>query len=169
MTECLKNAFYDCRSFSTRLVKSSTVIDRRYSLTRLPRTFRATRADFYDTLLVMPLNRNDSDPLEARRRQLAEQERMLSEQRRRLTEELHSTGESPSGLAKPVEPLVWRMEEDGQPDRIAEPTPARKRNLARQRRRDMILVFFLIVLFLIVVGIVLWVAYTHNAAPSNGT
>lgn len=111
-------------------------------------------------------NRNDPDPLEARRQQLAEQERLLSEQRKRLTEQLHQSGES---SAKPAEPPIWRMEEDGLHQRAAEPTPARKKNLAHQRRRDMVLVFGLIILFLIVLGIVLWVAYVHNTAPANGT
>jgi hypothetical protein len=116
----------------------------------------------------MPWNRNDPDPLEARRRQLAEQERLLSEQRRRLTEQLHQSGESPPASVKPAEPPVWRMEEDGRHERVADPTPARKRNLARQRQRDMILFFVFIGLFLIVLVIVLWVAYVHNTAPING-
>jgi hypothetical protein len=116
----------------------------------------------------MPWKRNDPDPLEARRRQLAEQERLLSEQRKRLTEELRRSGEFPAADAKPAEPPVWRMEEDGLHYRVAEPAPARRRNLARQRQRDMILVFGLIILFLIVVGIVLWVAYVRNTAPVNG-
>jgi len=114
----------------------------------------------------MPWNRNDPDPLEARRRQLAEQERLLSEQRRRLTAQLH--GESSPASVKPAEPPVWRMEENGRHERIADPTPARKRNLARQRQRDMILFFVFIGLFLIVLVIVLWVAYVHNTAPING-
>lgn len=116
----------------------------------------------------MPWNRNDPDPLEARRRQLAEQERLLAEERRRLTELLHPSGESATANVKPVEPPVWRMEEDGSPQRVTEPIPARKRNLARQRQRDMILVFALILLFIIVVVIVLWVAYVHNNAPGTG-
>jgi hypothetical protein len=116
----------------------------------------------------MPWNRNDPDPLEARRRQLAEQERLLSEERKRLTEQLHQSGESPSANVKPAEPPVWRMEEDGPHERVTDPTPARKRNLARQRQRDRILVFGLIILLLIVLVIVLWVAYVHNTAPING-
>jgi hypothetical protein len=114
----------------------------------------------------MAWNRNDPDPLEARRRQLAEQERLLSEQRKRLTEELRQSGEPTP--AKPAEPPVWRMEEDGRHERVTDPAPARKRNLARQRQRDMVLVFGLIILFLIVVGIVLWVAHVHNTTPING-
>jgi hypothetical protein len=114
----------------------------------------------------MPWNRNDPGPLEARRRQLAEQERLLSEERKRLTDELHA---GTSGHAKPAEPPVWRMEEDAAPVRHTEPAPARKRNLARQRQRDRFLFFVFIIVFLIVVGILLWVAYVHNIAPTNGT
>lgn len=114
----------------------------------------------------MPWNRNDPDPLEARRRQLAEQERILAEQRRLLTEQLRQSGEPPS--AKPAEPPVWRMEEDAQHERVVDSTPVRKRNLARQRQRDMVLVFGLIILLLIVLGIVLWVVHVHNTVPING-
>jgi len=114
----------------------------------------------------MPSNRNDPDPLEARRRQLAEQERLLSEQRRRLTEQLHPTGESTTSV-KPAEPPVWRLEDDGPPQRIIEPTTQRKRNLARQTQRDMIVVLFLIVLFLIIVGVALWIIHDHDALPAT--
>ena len=115
----------------------------------------------------MPWNRNDPDPLEARRRLLAEQERLLAEQRRLLTEQLHQSGESAAN-PKPAEPPVWRMEEDGPHQRATDPAPVRKRNLARQRQRDMILCFVFIVVLLIVMGIVLWVAHVHNNAPING-
>src|ERR1700692_465688 len=59
----------------------------------------------------MPWNRNDPDPLEARRRQLAEQERLLSEQRRRLTEQSQGSGASGAWKrmacphASPIPPL----------------------------------------------------------------
>jgi hypothetical protein len=114
----------------------------------------------------MAWNRNDPDPLEARRRQLAEQERLLSEQKKRLTEELHQSGESLP--VKAAEPPVWRMEEDGPHERAIDPTPPRKRNLARQRQRDMIVFFVCIGVLLIVLVIVLWVAHVHNTAPING-
>jgi len=110
----------------------------------------------------MPWTRNDPDPLEGRRRQLAEAERLLAEQRKKLTQELRQSGESP-----PAEPPVWRMEEDGRHERVTEPVPARKRNLARQRQRDMVLFFLFIGLLLIVLVVVLLV-YVHNAAPVNG-
>jgi hypothetical protein len=117
----------------------------------------------------MPWNRNDFDPLEARRRQLAEQERLLSEQRKRLTEELQQTAEFSSAGVKPAEPPVWRMEEDGPHSRVAEPAPPRKRNLAHQRQRDMVLFFIFIGVLLVVLVVVLWVAYVRNTAPVNGT
>jgi hypothetical protein len=117
----------------------------------------------------MPWLRNDPpDPLEARRRQLEEQQRLLVEQRRRLTEELHGSGDASGAQPKPAEPPVWRMEDDARQARAADPTPARKRNLARQRQRDMFLFFLFIGVFLIVLVIVLWVAYVHNRAPAGG-
>ena len=116
----------------------------------------------------MPWNRNDPDPLEAKRRQLAEQERLLAEQRRLLTEQLQQSGDSSSARAKPAEPPVWRMEDDGHHEHFADPTPARKRNLARQRQRDMILFFVFILVFLVVMSILLWLAYVHNTAPATG-
>ena len=117
----------------------------------------------------MPWPRNDRDPLEAMRRKLAEQERRVAEEMSRLAEELHQAGEPPPVEVKPVELPVWRMEEDGlSPHRIAEPTPARKRNLARQRQRDMILFFTLLGVLIVVLVIVIWVAYVRNMAPNNG-
>jgi hypothetical protein len=117
----------------------------------------------------MPWNRNDPDPLEQRRRQLAEQQKILTEQRRRLTEQLSPSHESSSAAAKPAEPLVWRNEDEGVHVRAAEPTPARKRNLARQRQRDMVLFFIFILVLIVVLGFVLWVAYVRNTAPVTGT
>jgi hypothetical protein len=102
--------------------------------------------------------------LEARRRQLEEQQRQLAEQRQRLHDELH--GSTPA--AKPAEPPVWRMEDDSLHARSADPTPARKRHLARQRQRDMAVFFLLIAVLLIVFFIVFIVAYIHNTTPANG-
>jgi hypothetical protein len=113
----------------------------------------------------MPWNRNDPDPLELRRRQLAEQERHLAEQRRLLAEQLQESV-TPSDIRKAVEPPVWRREDDHHIERVAEPTPARKRNLARQRQRDMFLFFIFIIVFLIVMSILLWLAYVHNTSPA---
>ena len=106
----------------------------------------------------MPWNRNDdTDPLEIKRRKLAEQERLLAEQMSRLTEELHQSGEPVRQIIKPSEPPVWRLEDDHQ--RASEPTSARKRHLARQRQRDMIISFIFIAVLLVVVGIFLYLAY----------
>jgi len=116
----------------------------------------------------MPWNRNDPDPLEARRRQLAEQERLLAQQRKLLTEQLQQSADPSAAQAKPAEPPVWRMEDDSPHKPVVEPASTRKRNLARQRQRDMFLFFIFIIVFLIVMSILLWVAYYHNPAPTTG-
>ena len=116
----------------------------------------------------MPWKSNDPDPLGDRRRKLAEQERLLAEQRRRLTDALQGTGDVSTASLKPAEPPVWRMEDDAMSKRSIEPTAARKRNLARQRQRDMLLFFLCIGVFLLVLVVVLWVAYVHNTTTSNG-
>jgi hypothetical protein len=115
----------------------------------------------------MPRKSNDSDPFDARRRQLAEQERLVSEQRRRLTDQLHQSGEFSPDNIKRAEPPVWRLEEDGAPQRAAEPVSARKRHLARQRQSDMIF-FFVLIGLLLIVCLVLWIAYVHNTPPITG-
>ena len=115
----------------------------------------------------MPWNRNEPGPLELRRRQLAEQERHLAEQRRLLAEQLQQSV-TPSAVRKAAEPPVWRREDDAHVDRAAEPTPARKRNLARQRQRDMLLFFIAVGVLLMVVTIFVWVAYVRNNAPTIG-
>jgi len=117
----------------------------------------------------MPWHRNDRDPLEAMRRKLAEQERQLARELSRLQEELARSGEPPPVEVKVVEPPVWRMEEDGPVShRAAEPAPSRKRDLARQRQRDMMLFFILIAVLLLVAGIAFWIAYVRNMGPING-
>jgi hypothetical protein len=114
----------------------------------------------------MPWNRNDPDPLEARRRLIAEQERLLAEQKKRLLDLLHN----PAGVVgkKTAEPPVWRMEEDPAHARPSDPTPARRRHLARQRQRDMV-VFFICTLFLLIVVAIVWFAYYRNVTPVGGT
>jgi hypothetical protein len=116
----------------------------------------------------MPWHRNDPDPVEALRRQLAEKERLISRQMSRLTEELQNSGEPPPVEIKPPEPPLWRLEEEGSSRRVTDPAAPRKRNLARQRQRDMVLFFVCIGVFLIVLVIVLWVAYVRNTALNNG-
>jgi len=114
----------------------------------------------------MAWSRNEPDPLKARRQQLAEQERRLAEQMARLHHELeHGVAPGPGDEVKPVEPPVWRMEED-LPRRVAvDPTAARKRNLARQRQRDRFVFFIFVAVLLVVAGIVLWVWKTHLPGP----
>ena len=110
----------------------------------------------------MPWNFNEPDPLKEQRRRLDEQQRELTARARQLREEI-----APGPDGKPrVEPPVWR--DDGHNDRAAEPTPARKRHLARQRQRDMALAFILVFVLLVVVAILLWVAYVHNTATVRG-
>ncbi len=110
--------------------------------------------------------RNDPDPFEERRRKLAEQERLVAEQMSLLNKQLYPSGEpAPPPAVKPTEPPVWRMEEETRP---VDPTPVRKRHLARQRQRDMMLFFIAVGILFIVMSILVWVACVHNNAPSSG-
>ena len=109
-----------------------------------------------------PWNRNAPDPFKDKRRVLAEQERLLAERMSRLRQELERSGEPLAEDLKPVEPPVWRMEEDTQSRRAAEPT------LARQRNRDMIWFFIILIVLVAILLIGLWVVYVHNSAPNNG-
>ena len=110
----------------------------------------------------MPWNRTDPDPLEIKRRKLQEQERLLAEQMSRLTQELHNSGEPLPEEIKPPEPPVWRLEDDAAHPRAVEPSPARRRNLARQRRQDMVLFFIFGAVLLVALALVLWHAYAHH-------
>jgi hypothetical protein len=114
----------------------------------------------------MAWNRDDPDPLEERRRQLAELEKNLAEQRRRLIEQMQAPGAEAMPTAR-VEPLVWRNEDD-LPTRVVEPTAARKRNLARQTRRDRIVAVGLIILLVVVIVIGFWIARAHTTALPSG-
>jgi hypothetical protein len=116
----------------------------------------------------MAWNRNDPDPLEVRRRQLAELEKNLAEQRRRLIEQMEPNGTASAGQAARAEPLVWRNEDDGPPARTIEPTAARKRNLARQTRRDRIVAVGLILLLLLILVIGFWIAHAHTTSLPTG-
>lgn len=116
----------------------------------------------------MPWNRSEPDPLEVRRRELAEKERLVSERMSQLTEQLRQAGEPVPTQVKPADPPVWRMEDEGSSPHPTDPAPARKRNLARQRQRDMIVFFVCISVLLLVLIVVLWVAYVRNTALNNG-
>ena len=113
----------------------------------------------------MPWLSNDPHPLEVRRRQLAERERILAQQMERLREELAQSGEPPPEQLKPIEPPIWRMEDDAH--HAADPMPVRKRNLARQRQRDMMFFFLFIGVLLVVVFIVLWVLHSSTSTNSG--
>ena len=115
----------------------------------------------------MPWNRNNEpDPLEAKRRQLEEQQRLLAEQMSRLSRQLN--GESLPEDEKPVEPPVWRMEEDSTSRRLTDPLSPRKRNLARQRQNDMILFFIFMGVLLVAICIFFWLWHIHYAAMTSG-
>jgi hypothetical protein len=109
----------------------------------------------------MPWRSNEPDPLEDMRRKLAEQEKLLSEKLARLNQGFDPSAPSD---AKPTEPPVWRLEED----RTSDPLPVRRRNLARQRQRDMLLFFIAVGVLVIVVCLLIWVAYVRNTAPGTG-
>ena len=110
----------------------------------------------------MAKKRDDSNPLEARRRLLALQEQLLARKRRELQEQLESGG-APEAAARMDEPPVWRMEDE---PADYDPEPARFRHLARQRRRDKTLFFVCIAVLLVIIVVLLWIMYLHPAAPS---
>jgi hypothetical protein len=110
----------------------------------------------------MPIFRDDSSPLEAKRRQLAQQERLLAEKRRQLKAQLESG--APRAAAKMDEPPVWRMEDEHHAHRF-NVTPAPARHLARQRQRDRYL-FFALGLLLMLIVVLLWMAWIHNSSPA---
>ncbi len=109
-----------------------------------------------------------SDSLEHRRRQLELQERLLAEKMARLSDQLSRGVEGLSEPVKPPEPPVWRLEEDSPLERRAiEPTAPRKRNLGRQRQRDMI-IFFIMLGALIIVGIMFYTLLHAHGQNSGG-
>ncbi len=113
----------------------------------------------------MPKNRDDSSPLETKRRLLEQQERLLAQKRRELKEQLESGGVPEAAAAARIdEPPVWRMEDE--PDEH-DAEPARYRHLARQRQRDMIIFFACIGLLLIVIAVLLWVVWIHTSTAGR--
>ena len=112
----------------------------------------------------MPKKRDDSSPLEAKRRLLEQQEKLLAQKRAALKAQLESGGAPETAAAAKIdEPPVWRM--DDEPNDF-DPEPARYRHLARQRRRDMIVFFACIGLLLVVIAVLLWVVWVHTAQPA---
>ncbi len=115
----------------------------------------------------MPKKRDDSNPLEAKRRQLEQQEKLLAQKRAQLKAQLESGGAPETAAAtKAEQPPVWRMEDE--PNDF-DHVPVRYRHLARQRRRDMIVFFACIGLLLIVIVVLVWVIYIHTAAAPAGS
>jgi hypothetical protein len=114
----------------------------------------------------MPKKRDDSNPLEAKRRLLEQQEKLLAQKRAELKAQLESRGApEAAAAAKADQPPVWRMEDE---PHDFDPEPARYRHLARQRRRDMIVFFACITVLLIVIAVLLWVVWGHTAtAPTT--
>jgi len=115
----------------------------------------------------MPRRRNDPDPFEEKRQKLAEQERVIAEKLARIGQGLDPNPPEPVD-DKPAEPPVWRLEEDGHSHRRVEVTPVRKRHLARQRQRDMLLFFIALGILIIVMSIVVWVACFHDGTTAVG-
>jgi len=113
----------------------------------------------------MAWNRSEPDPLEARRRQLAELEKNLAEQRRRLLEQMQPFSPTTSEPVARAEPLVWRNEDDAPLPRAPSRSSGTTRTTARQTRRDMLVAVSLIILLLIILGLGLWIAHVHNIAP----
>jgi hypothetical protein len=117
----------------------------------------------------MPLPRKDPDSIEHKRRQLARQERLLAEQMSRLSAQLRRGGAAfDEDPARPIEPPVWRLEEDGRhPRRVPELSPQPKRNLGRQRQRDMI-IFFIMLGALLIVGFMVYLLLHLHTQGING-
>jgi len=111
--------------------------------------------------------RNDPDPLEDMRRKLAEQERIIARKMERISQGLDPDAPDPDE-EKRAEPPVWRLEEDVHAERPIEMLPARKRHLARQRQRDMLVFFIALGILIIVATVMVWVAYVHNAGSTTG-
>jgi len=112
----------------------------------------------------MPKKRDDSNPLEAKRRLLEQQEKLLAQKRAELKAQLESGGKpETAAAAKAEEPPVWRM--DDEPNDY-DTEPARYRHLARQRQRDMIFFFACIGLLLVVIAVLVWVMWSHTATPT---
>lgn len=103
----------------------------------------------------------EEDPVERRRRELAEQSSRLAEQAAALERELHRASEPQTAPAQEQEfsrpePPVWKAE----PELIAQPRPA-KRVLAAKRRRDR---NRFIVCFILLVGILAWMFHAISSA-----
>ncbi len=87
----------------------------------------------------------------------------------RLHEELRNGGKpAAAGEKKAPEPPLWRLEDDAPRAHVpdAGPGAGRRRNLGRQRQRDMIIFFICMGLLLVTMWIFLWLWKTH--VPTGG-
>jgi hypothetical protein len=115
--------------------------------------------------------RKEPDPLQGRRKLLAEQERLLAERMSKLHEKLARGGEEedPNVPPKPPEPPVWRLEEDvPRAPRFNAPN-VNKRVLNRQRRNDQILFGIMMVALVVVVLLVLALARSRLPGAVAGS
>ncbi len=113
----------------------------------------------------MPKNRDESNPLETKRRLLEEQERLLAQKRRALKQQLESGG-APEAAARVDQPPVWRLEDEPH-SRDMELSSARPRHLARQRQRDMVVFLACMVVLIVVIVVLLCVVWIHSASPAG--
>jgi hypothetical protein len=120
-------------------------------------------------ILVMLRPRKEPDPLSGKRKLLAEQERLLAERMEQLNRRLANNGEEETGPPKPVEPPVWRLEEDAPVRRSTEPSSMNRRVLARQRQRDMLIFFVMFVALVVLVVLVMALAHTHLSGTLPGS
>jgi hypothetical protein len=109
----------------------------------------------------MPWHRREPDPFQAQREKLVARERQLAAERARLTAELQQAVD-PESAPRAPEPPVWRLEDEAPPE-----TPARRKALAHQRRRDMLIFFVCMGLLFAVIAVWLWIYNTHNAAAGG--
>jgi t-SNARE complex subunit (syntaxin) len=115
--------------------------------------------------------RKEPDPLQGRRKLIAEQERLLAERMTKLHEKLARGGEEedPNVPPKPPELPVWRLEEDVQRLPRHEAPAVNKRVLNRQRRNDQILFCIMMVALVVVVLLVLALAHSHLPGSIAGS
>jgi t-SNARE complex subunit (syntaxin) len=115
--------------------------------------------------------RKEPDPLQGRRKLLAEQERLLAERMTKLHQKLARNGEEedPNVPSKPPEPPVWRLEEETPRAPRHEAPAMNKRVLNRQRRNDQILFCIMMVALVVVVLLVLALAHSHLPGMAAGS
>jgi hypothetical protein len=113
----------------------------------------------------MPRPRKLPNPLAAKRLELERQERELAERMAQLHHELHGAETPPEPELPP--PPVWRLE-DAHDDETPELASAKRRALARHRRRDMIIFFIFVGVLALASAFFLWIWYAHAAEAPPG-